>query len=389
MNLLPSARDALLFTPGPLTTSLSVKQAMLHDAGSWHFEFNAVVASVRERLLTLAGLSRADGWEVVLLQGSGTFGVEAVFQSCVPPDGKVAVLTNGAYGDRIVAMLGRARIAATVLRTSEDQPADPAALEACLASDPAITHVALVHCETTTGILNPLAAIGRVARRHGKVFVVDAMSSFAGLPIDFAAAEIDFLISSANKCVEGAPGFSFVFAKRALLLASEGWARSLSLDLLDQLRGFEKNGQFRYTPPTHVVLAFDQALRELTAEGGIAARAERYRRNHATLLAGLARLGLRPLLAPAVQSHIITAFLYPTADFDFATFYRQLSERGLIIYPGKLTAVDTFRIGNIGRLFPADMEQLVGAIERVLQQLSQPRAAFTETNRCDPACKPE
>lgn len=366
----PSARDKLLFTPGPLTTSLSVKQAMLHDAGSWDFEFNAVVANVRQRLLELAGLSCEEGWEVVLLQGSGTFGVEAIFQTCVPPNGKVAVLTNGAYGDRILQMLTHARIDHAVLRTPEDTPGDPAALDACLAADPAVTHVAVVHCETTTGILNPLETIGRVAKRHGKVHIVDAMSSFGGMPIDFAACGIDFLVSSSNKCLEGVPGFSFVFARRALLLASEGWARSLSLDLLGQLRGFEKSGQFRYTPPTHVILAFDQALRELEAEGGIAARRERYRRNHETLLAGMARLGIQPYLNPGVQSHIITAFRYPTAGFDFDLFYRKLSERGFIIYPGKLTQAQTFRIGNIGRLFPAEMEQLVGSIQTVLTEMA-------------------
>lgn len=368
-NSLPPSRDALLFTPGPLTTSLSVKQAMLHDAGSWHFEFNAVVASIRERLLQLAGLSREDGWEVVLLQGSGTFGVEAVFQTCVPANGKVAVFANGAYGERIVQMLQCARIEPVVAHIAEDAPLNPVAVEAGLADEPTITHVAVVHCETTTGILNPIEAIGRIVKRHEKVFVVDAMSSFAGMPIDFAAAGIDFLVSSANKCVEGVPGFSFVFAKRALLLAGEGRARSLSLDLLGQLKGFEKNGQFRYTPPTHAILAFDQALRELEAEGGIAGRSERYRRNHETLLAGMKRLGFRPLLAPEVQSHIITAFRFPMPGFDFAAFYRKLAERGFIIYPGKLTQVDTFRIGNIGRLFPADIEQLVLAIAAVLAEM--------------------
>jgi len=370
---LPSSRDRLLFTPGPLTTSHAVKAAMLHDAGSWHFEFNAIVAHVRERLLRLAGLSREAGWEVVLLQGSGTFGVEAIFQSCVPPQGKVAVLTNGAYGDRIVQMLKHARIDHAVLRTPEDTPGNPAALEACLAGDPAITHVAAVHCETTTGILNPIEAVGRVTKRHGKVYVVDAMSSFGGMPIDFAACGIDYLVSSSNKCIEGVPGFSFIFGRRALLLASEGWARSLSLDLLGQLKCFEKNGQFRYTPPTHVILAFDQALRELEAEGGVAARSERYRRNHETLLAGMKRLGLKPFLDPAVQSHIITGFHYPShVAFNFDRFYRALSDRGFIIYPGKLTQVDTFRIGNIGRLFPADLEQLVSAIEAVLREMSAP-----------------
>jgi 2-aminoethylphosphonate-pyruvate transaminase len=367
---LPSARDKLLFTPGPLTTSLSVKQAMLHDAGSWHFEFNALVASVRQRLLQLAGLSRDRGWEAVLLQGSGTFGVEAVFQTCVPPQGKVAVLANGAYGERIVQMLHHARIAHAVLRTPEDTPLSAEALADLLARDAAVTHVAVVHCETTTGILNPIEAIGKVARKHGKVYTVDAMSSFGAIPIDFEACGIDFLISSANKCVEGVPGFSFVLCRRSVLLACEGHARSLSLDLLGQFKGFEKNGQFRYTPPTHALLAFDQALREMDQEGGVSARGARYQANHQTLLDGLKQLGLRPYLPALVQSPIITAFRTPAdAKFSFDAFYHKLSDRGFIIYPGKLTQVDTFRIGNIGRLFPTDLNQLVYAIRETLLEM--------------------
>ena len=367
---LPTAKDKLLFTPGPLNTSLSIRQAMLHDVGSWHFEFNALVASVRERLLKLAGVSRADGWEVVLLQGSGTFGVEAVFQTCVPPNGKVAVFANGAYGERIVQMLQYAKIAHAVLRTAEDQPADPAALEKLLAADKAVTHVAVVHCETTTGILNPIEAISSVCRKHGKIYVVDAMSSFGAYPIDFEGLGADFLISSANKCVEGVPGFSFVFCRRKVLTACEGYARSLSLDLLGQLKGFEKNGQFRYTPPTHVLLAFSQALEEMEQEGGVAARGARYRQNHDTLLAGMSELGFRLFLSPAVQSYIITAFHTPTdPKFSFDVFYRKLSDRGFIVYPGKLTQVDTFRIGNIGRLFSADLEQLTYAIRKTLHEM--------------------
>ncbi|MFM7100116.1 MAG: 2-aminoethylphosphonate--pyruvate transaminase, partial [Verrucomicrobiota bacterium] len=280
---LPTAKDKLLFTPGPLTTSLDVKQAMLHDAGSWHGEFNAVVAWIRERLLAVAGVSRAAGWECVLLQGSGTFGVEAVFQTGIPTHGKVAVLSNGAYGERMILMLQHARIPHAILRTPEDTPNDPAALDALLQADPAITHVAAVHCETTTGILNPVEALGQVTRRHGRTYIVDAMSSFGAYAVDFEAAGIDYLISSANKCVEGVPGFSFVLCRRSVLLATEGWARSLSLNLLDQLKGFEKNGQFRYTPPTHSLLAFRQALRELELEGGVAGRAARYQANHQTL----------------------------------------------------------------------------------------------------------
>jgi len=371
-----SARDALLFTPGPLTTSLGVKLAMLHDAGSWHSDFNAVVASVRERLLALAGVSRETGWEVIPLQGSGTFGVEAVFQTCVPPEGKVLVLANGAYGERIVQMLKHARIAHTVLRTTEDTPNDPEALASCLAADPSVTHVACVHCETTTGIMNPIEDLGGVAKLHGKCFVVDAMSSFGGMPIDFEGCGIDFLISSANKCIEGVPGFSFVFARRELLFASEGFARSLSLDLLGQLKAFEKSGQFRYTPPTHVVLAFDQALRELEAEGGIKARAARYQRNHEALLEGMVKLGFRSYLATEVQCHIITSFYYPEDPrFDFTEFYRQVAERGFILYPGKISLCATFRIGNIGRLTEADMQQVVHAIGEVVTEMDLKLAA--------------
>jgi 2-aminoethylphosphonate-pyruvate transaminase len=367
---LAPAHDKLLFTPGPLTTSLRVKQAMLHDAGSWHFEFNALVRSVRDRLLALAGLSRADGWDCVLLQGSGTFGVEAVFATCVPPQGKVCVLANGAYGERMVLMLQQARIDHVVLRTPEDTPNDPIALDRALAADPAITHVAAVHCETTTGLLNPIEALGTVAKRHGKRYIVDAMSSFGAVPIDFPAAGIDYLISSPNKCLEGVPGFCFVLCRRDALLACDGYARSLSLDLLGQLKGFEKNGQFRFTPPTHALLALDQALNELEQEGGIAARAARYRRNHEVLVEGMTRLGFRVYLPPEVQSFVITSFYFPEHPrFTFTEFYRRLSDKGFIIYPGKISQADTFRIGSIGRLFEADMRALLSAIAETLTEM--------------------
>ncbi len=368
--VLVTDRDKLLFTPGPLTTSLSVKQAMLHDAGSWHFEFNARVNWIRERLLSLAGVSRDSGWETVLLQGSGTFGVEAVFQTCIPPEGKVAILSNGAYGERAMLMLQHARIAHVVLRTPEDTPNDAVALDQLLATDSAITHVMMIHCETTSGVLNDLRTVGAVARKHSKTFIVDAMSSFGAMPIDFEGCGIDYLISSANKCIEGVPGFSFVICRRAKLLACEGWARSLSLDLLAQLKGFEKAGQFRYTPPTHSLLAFEVALKELEQEGGIDGRAARYRRNHAVLLEGMRGLGFRSYLPEAVQSYIITSFYFPNDPrFTFEDFYRRLSDKGHIIYPGKISKADLFRIGSIGRLFESDMRALVAAVGEVLQDI--------------------
>ncbi|MFO1497436.1 MAG: 2-aminoethylphosphonate--pyruvate transaminase [Verrucomicrobiota bacterium] len=367
---LPAARDKLLFTPGPLTTSLSVKQAMLRDAGSWHFEFNAIVREVRERLLRVAGVSRQSGYECILLQGSGTFGVEAVFATCVSRQGKVAVLANGAYGDRMVQMLRCAGIEHIVLRLPENQPHRPDSLQALLASDSTITHVAVVHCETTTGILNPIQDLGRVTADHRRLYIVDAMSTFGAVPIDFASAGITYLISSANKCIEGVPGFSLVIARRPDLLACEGYARSLSLDLLAQWKGFEKNDQFRYTPPTHSILAFKTALDELDLEGGPSARGGRYLRNHEILVAGMRRLGFKPYLHPAHQSYIITSFLFPDhPEFTFDEFYRKLSDKGFIIYPGKISQADTFRIGSIGRVFPADMRGLLAAISETITEM--------------------
>lgn len=367
---LPSSHDKVLFTPGPLTTSLSVKQAMLHDAGSWHWEFNDLVRSLRQRILALAHLSSESGWECILLQGSGTFGVEAVLASVIPPNGKVLVHANGAYGERAVLMLQAHRTAHTVYRTPENTPPDPTELDRLLTADPAITHVVAIHCETTTGILNPIETLGPVVRRHQRVFIVDAMSSFGALPIDFSTAAIDYLISSANKCLEGVPGFSFVIGRRADFEATQGWARSLSLDLLGQLRGFDKNGQFRYTPPTHSILAFDQALRELEAEGGPTARLARYQRNHEVLVEGMKYLGFQPYLPTSVQSPIITSFIFPPDPaFTFDAFYRRLSELGHIIYPGKISQADTFRIGSIGRIFESDVRALLAAISQTVTHL--------------------
>lgn len=363
---IPAARDKLLFTPGPLTTSLSVKQAMLHDAGSWHFEFNALVREVRLKLLVLAGVQPAE-YECVLMQGSGTFGVESVLATTTPPGGKLLVLSNGAYGERMIQMANCLRIPVIPLRFAEDKTPEPNVLSQELAKDPSITHVAMVHCETTTGVLNPIEPIARVVAEQRRTFVVDAMSSFGAVPIDFTRCSIDYLISSANKCIEGVPGFSFVIARRSHLTACEGYARSLSLDLLGQLKGFDKNGQFRYTPPTHSILAFAQALAELELEGGIPGRAARYQRNHAALLEGMRALNFKSYLPPEIQSYIITSFHYPEdPGFTFEKFYRSLSDQGFIIYPGKLSQVDLFRIGNIGRLFEADLHALVGAVRSSL-----------------------
>lgn len=366
---LPPARDKLLFTPGPLTTSATVKQAMLRDLGSRDETFLAVVREVRERLLGIYGLSQAGGWEAVPLQGSGTFAVEAALSSIAPRSGaKWLALVNGAYGERIVKMAAVHGLACEVVRTGEDTPIDPAAVRAALAKDAAITHVSLVHVETTSGVLNPLREVGAVVKERGRTFFVDAMSSFGALPIDFAP--VDFLASSANKCLEGIPGLAFVLARRSALEATAGQARTLALDLHAQWRGLEENGQFRFTPPTHALLALHRALSELELEGGVAGRGRRYRENHERLRSGMEALGFRAYVPRAHSSPIIGSFLYPAHPrWDFRAFYDRLSARGFLIYPGKLTRAECFRLGNIGRIFPTDVEALLGAIGAVLGEM--------------------
>ncbi len=369
MSTLPGWKDKVLFTPGPLTTSRTVKQAMLTDLGSRDGAFVGAVREIRRRLVDVAGADPAV-YTAVIVQGSGTFGIEAMIGSVIPPDGKLLVLVNGAYGRRIVQMAQVLRIPVAVVETREDASPTPAQVAAALDADPAITHVAVVHCETTTGILNPVTAIGAVVAAAGKVYLVDAMSSFGAVPLDLAAAHIDYLVSSANKCIEGVPGFSFVLARTARLLTTDGWARSLSLDLLAQYRGLESNGQFRFTPPTHALLAFHQALLEMAAEGDVPGRAARYQANHTRLLAGMTALGFVPFLPPDRQGPIITSFYYPDHPaFSFDAFYARLNDRGYVIYPGKLSHADCFRIGNIGRIFPSDVDDLLAAVASVLAEM--------------------
>ena len=368
--------DPLLFTPGPLTTSANVKAAMQRDVGSRDSQFINTVAEVRGELLRIAGVSKEAGYEAVLMQGSGTFSIEAVLSSVIPPDGRLLVLANGAYGERMVQIAHRLKIPVTVERWPEDQSPDVGTVRQLLATEPRPTHVAIVHLETTTGILNPLDEIAAVIRENGCGFIVDAMSSFGGVAIDVATLQPDYLISSANKCLQGVPGFSFAIAKRAALERSAGWARSISLDLLAQWQGLERNGQFRFTPPTHSLLAFAEALKEFFDEGGVHARAERFRANRSALLAGMRRLGFREYLAPQRQSDIITSFHYPDDPaFEFTGFYRRLAERGFVIYPGKVSHADCFRVGTIGRISVDDANALVAAIEQVLAEMGVKRVS--------------
>jgi 2-aminoethylphosphonate-pyruvate transaminase len=358
----------LLFTPGPLSTSKTVKEAMLEDMGSRDHAFLLAVKDIRNGLLKLGGVSKDEGYECVIVQGSGTFGVESVVGSVVGTNDTLAILVNGAYGERIVKMAKINRINHVVLRFEEDEIVTPEATEKLLNEHPEVTHVACIHSETTTGLFNPVEAIGAICKSHNKVFIVDAMSSFGGVEMDIKQMHIDFLVSSSNKCIEGIPGFSFALCKRTELEKAKGQGRSLSLDLYDQWNGLESNGQFRFTPPTLSIMAFRQAMKELEEEGGIKARAARYKTNKKILDEGMAALGFKQYLRPQIQGHIITSFLYPTdIPFNFEDFYSQLNDRGYVIYPGKLSKADAFRIGNIGQIFPEDIKGLVAAVKEVLQ----------------------
>lgn len=357
-----------LLTPGPLTTTDTVKQVMLFDHCTWDDDYKQITQSIRAQLLELAHVSVPD-YTAVLMQGSGSFGVESVLTSVIGPDEKLLIAANGAYGLRMAEICRHAGIAFTLYEQDNDKRPDPAVVADHLAQDPAITHVSMVHGETTSGILNDVAAVGKVVKAAGKIFIVDAMSTFGGVDVPVADWGIDFLISSANKCIQGVPGFSFILAKRAELEDSQGKARSLALDLYDQWKTMEVDGKWRFTSPTHVVLAFAQALKELKAEGGVPARYARYDENQRLLAENLSAMGFRPYLDSKVQGPIITTFHYPEgAKFTFRQMYDYIKERGYVLYPGKVMEAETFRVGNIGEIYPGDILKLSAILADFLKE---------------------
>lgn len=362
----PVAVDYLLLTPGPLSTTATVRAAMLQDSCTWDADYNqGVVEPIRRELVRLAtGPEYQSDYSAVLLQGSGSYVVESVLGSAIGVDECLLIINNGAYGARMGEMARCLGLRHHQLDCGETTRPEPAAIEAMLACHPEITHLAMVHCETTTGMLNPLDEVAALCQRRGIRLIVDAMSSFGGIPIDMGRLGIEFLISSANKCIQGVPGFGFVIARRAALAACAGRARSVSLDLHAQWQTMEQQGgKWRFTSPTHTVLAFAQALRELDEEGGIEARHQRYSENQRTLVAGMAALGFAPLLPEQWQSPIITAFYSPAhPDYRFADFYQRLKAQGFVIYPGKVSQADCFRIGNIGDVTPERVRDLLAAM---------------------------
>lgn len=355
-------------TPGPLTTTETVKKEMLFDHCTWDDDYKKITLSIREKLLELAHVSEPE-YTAVLMQGSGTFGVEAVLTSVLGEGETLLIAANGAYGERMGDIAAHGKIPYLMYREEYDKVPSAERIQAILEEHPEITHVSMVHSETTSGILNDIASVAKVVKTAGRTFIVDAMSSFGGVDIPVGELGIDFIISSANKCIQGVPGFSFIICRRDKLIESKGKARSLSLDLYDQWETMNKDGKWRFTSPTHVVLAFAQALKEMEEEGGIPARAKRYRENNRLLIEKMEAMGIRPYIGEEYQGPIITTFFYPEHhQFSFQNMYQYIKDRGYAIYPGKVTDADTFRIGNIGEIYREDIEKLCQIMKEFLEE---------------------
>ena len=382
----PKFGEPYLLTPGPLTTAYEVKEAMLKDWGSWDEDFRDLTKKLRKNLLSLLG-PRKNLYDCVPIQGSGTFAVESMLGTFIPKDGKLLVLANGAYGLRAAQTMDYLNRDYHLLDKGDYLPPRGSEVADILENDKAITHVLVIHCETSSGILNPLEEIGAVVKSAGRKLLIDSMSAFGAVPVDPEKIDFEAMVSSANKCIEGVPGFGFVFAKLSALEAAKGNCHSLSLDVEAQWSAMEKSGQWRFTPPTHVVAAFLTALEIHEEEGGVAGRGARYTNNRDVMVSGMRDLGFETLLDERWLSPIIVTFFCP-ADraFEFTKFYDLMKSEGYIIYPGKLTVVDSFRIGCIGRMDAHVMKGVVSAAKKALEMMgvesaAPPEAAFLERQR--------
>ncbi len=365
----PRLGEPWLLTPGPLTTAYEVKAAMLRDWGSWDEDFRSMTLDLRTRLVRMLGNGH-EAYTCVPMQGSGSFAVESMLGTLVPPNGRALVLANGTYGKRAaetLRVMGRSHI---VLDKGDFLPPRGYEVARLLADDPSITHVVAIHCETSSGILNPLEEIADAVAHAGCRLLIDAMSSFGAIPVPPTRISFDALVSSANKCIEGVPGFGFLLVRRDALARCKGNAHSLSLDAHAQWTTLEETGQWRFTPPTHTVAAFLEALRLHECEGGVEARGARYRANRDAMVAGMRALGFETLLDQRWQSPIIATFFCPADPaFEFDRFYQLMKRLGFIIYPGKLTEVASFRLGCIGQLDVPVINRLLEAVAEALHDL--------------------
>ena len=361
--------DKKLLTPGPLTTSMSTKEAMLHDWGSRDQKFIDLNTSILESLIKL--IDGENSYQCVPMQGSGTFAVESMISSLTSRDAGILILINGAYGHRMKKMCSYLNRKCITYEVAEHEQHNIIEIEKIIDANKDLTHVFAVYCETTSGILNPIQEISDLVEKKNLSLFVDAMSAFGALPFSSKNIKFDAVAASSNKCLEGVPGVGFILVKNNVIENAKSNSHSLSLDLYDQWQAMEKNKQWRFTPPTHVLAAFHQAIKEHEKEGGVQGRYKRYSNNCKIICDGMKIIGFEQLLPSELQAPIIITFKQPqNANFDFQQFYNALSEKNFLIYPGKLTIADTFRIGCIGNLDENDMKDTLIAVKEVVQDLN-------------------
>jgi 2-aminoethylphosphonate-pyruvate transaminase len=362
------ASNPLLLTPGPVSTSLSTKMVMLKDRASGGAEFQADLKFARDYMVGLVG--GQDAYTAIPLPGSATYANEAVIAALVPPGGKLLIHTNGVYGDRLIEMCTHIGKAYAVLRTPPFTPATTAQFETAIRADPALTHVMVVHCETSTGVLNPLGALADICRRHSKGLLIDAVASFGAIDIDAKRLGFQAVTVSSNKCMQAAPGIGWSVVQKTVLENAKGNCPSLALDLWDQSQHMDRTGAFRFTPPTQVLAAFAQACREHQAEGGTPARLARYRRNWRRLVDGMRQMGFSTVVPDEFASPIVATFHNPDHPaFSFQKLFEGMQRRGFVIFPGRLALADTFRIGCMGEVTEADIAEAMTAVAETMAEM--------------------
>ena len=375
---MPRSPDTpLLLTPGPVSVSASTKAVMLQDRASGGEEFVRDLNLARDYMVGLVGGTGA--YTAIPLPGSATYANEAVIATLVPEGGKLLIHSNGVYGDRLIEICNHTGKPYAVIRTQPFVPPTAAQVEAAIAADPAITHVFVVHCETSTGVLNPLEPIAELCRQHSLGLLIDAVASFGAMPIDAKRLGLQAVTVSSNKCMQSVPGVGWAVVQKTALEGARGRCTTLVLDLWDQAQHMDRTNAFRFTPPTQVLAAFAQACREHEAEGGTQGRLARYRGNWRRLVDGMRQLGFTTVVPDEAASPIVATFHNPPDPrFSFQALFEGMKRRGFIIFPGRLALADTFRIGCMGDVTEADMAEAVQAVAETMREMGVAGLGHTE-----------
>lgn len=347
----------VLLNPGPATTTDSVKLAqVVPDICPREYEFGDLMEYVSTELTNIA--ANNDDYTTILFGGSGTAVVEAVLSSVIPHDKSVLIINNGAYGKRMCQIVSTYGIDFIEFKSSSIEPVDINKLEDVIKSNPKISHLAAIHNETTTGLLNDLKPLGELAKKYNLEFIVDAMSSYAAIPIDMVELNIDYLCASSNKNIQGMAGVGFAISKISSLEKLEDVKpRSFYLDLYAQYKNFIKTHQMRFTPPVQTLYALKQAIVEFKEEG-LDNRFKRYSDSWETLIKSLKEMELPYLVDDENHSRIITSIFIPDG-VDFNHLHDFFYEKGFTIYPGKVEEFNTFRIANIGEIDKEDIKSFI------------------------------